>query len=466
MKHWTLRLRLAFWSVLFFAAAVVLMGAFTLLLVRRQQVRALDFELLAESRAVFHELAEHGPAGVAHGIFLLDKSTRWVVLGPDGQTLSFSPDLRVEDFAQAVSGAQTVGAWRVVAATENGYTVRLARDFSDVDSTVADVRRAYLLTLPILLLFVGGGAWWFVRSALQPVREISAAAERISSEHLDGRLPLPARRDELGQLTNILNQMLDRLERGHTQAVRFTADASHELKTPLALIAAGLEELLRRRDLAPEVITTLRSLLEDNRRLGAVCQDLLVLARADAGSLALDRDLHDLRALTEAAVEDARILGEGDELAFEVELPAHAEELVDARYFTRILLNLLSNAVKYNHQRGCVRVELTMEDERWSLTIGNTGPGIAPEFQPRLFERFFRVDNSALVPGHGLGLSLSRELARAHGGDLAMIGSCAEWTIFHLTLPRLAEEAAPPFAVAEERMDSPSFASALADAAS
>jgi two-component system, OmpR family, heavy metal sensor histidine kinase CusS len=242
--------------------------------------------------------------------------------------------------------------------------------------------------------------------------------------------------------------MLERLERGHRQAVRFTADASHELKTPLALIAAGLEELLRRRDLAPEVVTALGSLLEDNRRLAAVCQDLLVLSRADAGRLALDRQPHDLRALVEAAVEDARILGEERAITFEIELPTQAGEFVDARYLTRILLNLLSNAVKYNHDRGCVRLELTKEAEQWSLTIGNTGPGIAAEHQGRLFERFFRADYSDATHGHGLGLSLSRELARAHGGELVLLGSDAKWTIFRLTLPRTVFEP-PVFAVPE-----------------
>lgn len=440
MTHWTLRTRLTLGSAIFFAAAVALLGVFTVSLVRQQQIRTLDEELLGAARSVFHELYEHGPAGALHGNLVVDKGTRAVVLGPDGKTLWSSPELRGEDFAHAGPGGQTIGAWRVASTTENGYTVRLAHDFSGVEATVADVRRAYLLALPVLLLLVGGGAWWLVRSALRPVQEIGATARRITAEHLHERLPQPARRDELGQLTAVLNEMLERLERGHTQAVRFTADASHELKTPLALIAAGIEELLRRRDLPPDAVAALGSLLDDNRRLAAVCQDLLVLARADAGRLALDRQPHDLRALIEAAVGDARILGEDRSIAFELELPSHAEEFVDARYFTRILLNLLSNAVKYNRDRGTVRLHLTEEKDEWSIVISNTGPGIAPEHQVKLFERFFRADNSAAAPGHGLGLSLSRELARAHGGDLTLVASSPAWTTFCLTLPRTTFE--------------------------
>lgn len=440
MTHWTLRTRLTLWSAVFFTAAVALLGVFTISLVRKHQLESLDKQLGDEARSIFHELAEHGPAGATHGTLIVDKGTRAVVLGADGRLLWSSPELRGEDFASAVEGVQTHGGWRVMSATENGYTVRTARDFAEVEATVADVRRAYLLALPVLLAFVAGGAWWLVRSALRPVQRISAAAQHITAEHLDERLPIPLRRDELGELTAVLNEMLERLDRGHAQAVRFTADASHELKTPLALIAAGIEELLRRRDLPPEVVAALGSLLDDNRRLAAVCQDLLVLARADAGRLALDRQPHDLRALVEAAVEDARILGEGRGIHFELKLPPHAEEFVDARYLTRILLNLLSNAVKYNHERGRVDVQLVAEKDEWVIEIANTGSGIAPEHQPKLFERFFRVDHSAAAPGHGLGLSLSRELARAHGGDLVLAASDASCTTLRLTLPRTTFE--------------------------
>ena len=440
MRDWTLRTRLALWSAVFFTGAVALLGAFTISLVRRHQIASLDAELAGETRTFFHELYEHGPAGVLHAAIEVDKDSRAVALGADGAVLWASPELKEEHFAGAGAGVQTIGPWRVVSTTENGYTVRLARGFEDVEATVADVRRAYLRALPLLLALVGGGAWWLVRSAMRPVQDIGEAARRITAEHLTERLPLPARRDELGLLTDALNRMLERLDRGFRQAVRFTADASHELKTPLALIATGLEELLRRRDLPPDVIAALGSLLEDSRRLAAVCQDLLVLARADAGRLALESQPHDLVPLIEAAVEDARILGAEDAIVFDIALPPRAEECVDARYCTQILLNLLSNAVTYNRPGGAVRLRLTAERDAWTLTVANTGAGLAPEHQARLFERFFRADNFANVPGHGLGLSLSRELARAHHGDLVLAESNTEWTTFRLTLPRTAFE--------------------------
>lgn len=436
MKNWSLRVRLTLWFVAFFAGAALLLGAFSLSLVRRYQTDSLDAELASETRTVFHEISEHGPAGVAHALSEVDKDTRPVVTGADGVVIWAAPELAGEHFTGAHRGVQTIGSWRVVSTIQNGYTVRMARGLAEVDAVVADVRRAYLLALPGLLLLVGGGAWVVVQKALRPVQEISETAARITTDHLSERLPLPLRSDELGRLTDVLNQMLDRLDQGFRHAVRFTADASHELKTPLALMATGIDQLLRREDLPPDVIAELGSLLDDNRRLASICQDLLLLARADAGSLVLDRQPHDLCDLIEAAVEDARILAGESGIAFEIDLPARADEVVDDRYFTQVLLNLLSNAVKYNHPRGTIRVRLAAEENRWVLRIANTGRGISVENQAKLFERFFRADNSAESPGHGLGLSLSRELIRAHGGTLVFAGSDGDWTTFTLDLPR------------------------------
>lgn len=443
MSLWSLRTRLTIWSAGLSAAAVTLLGALTLSLVRTHQIESLDAMLADESRAVFHEIAEHGVAGIGHGTMVLDKNTRTEVTTAGGEVLWASPDLAAA-VKQAPEGAHTLGDWRALTQTMGAYTVRVARDFRDVEATLSDVRSAFLRSVPFLIALVAGGAWWLARSALRPVQEISRTARRISSEHLDARLPQPTRLDEIGQLSAVLNDMLDRLERGHQQAVRFSADASHELRTPLALIAAGLEELLRRDDLPRDVSAALGSLLDDTHRLASICQDLLVLARADAGQLTLHRERTDLTALLEAAVEDARVLaGEGD-LSFAVTAPPMAIAAVDQRYVTRILLNLLSNAVKYNRAGGEVRVRLTAEGDGWCLDVGSTGTPIAPEDQERVFDRFFRPARHASVPGQGLGLSLSRELARAHGGDLTLRCSDATLTEFHLTLPRESEASPCP----------------------
>lgn len=444
MKNWSLRTRITLGSAVFFAAAVALLGFTTVTLVRKHQIESLDVELQAELRSVLHEIDEHGVAGVGltHALEKADPESRFYIQGPDGSTVFASPELGQEKFSGLVGGLRTFGKWRVAAGSLDGFVVRLARDFRQVDATVSNVRRAFVLTLPALLAFVGGTAWWLVRSALGPVQDISEAARRITAERLDQRLPTPLRQDEMGRLTDVLNEMLERIERGHQQAVRFTADASHELKTPLALMAAGLEELLRRSDHAPGVVPALGSLLEDNRRLSAICQDLLVLARADAGQLAIERRPADLAQLVEAAVEDARILAAPRDLEIELNRPAEAcSEAVDERFVTRILLNLLSNAVKFSTAPGAVRVDLHTDRAHWLVDVANTGEPIPELDRSRVFERFYRSQDSN-VAGHGLGLSLSRELARAHGGDLLLLPAESGWIRFRLVLPRSA--AIPP----------------------
>jgi signal transduction histidine kinase len=188
--------------------------------------------------------------------------------------------------------------------------------------------------------------------------------------------------------------------------------------------------------LPPDVAASLASLLDDTRRLAAVCQDLLLLARADAGQLNLVCEPQDLKALIESAIDDARIVAEEAGVTIEDDLPREAAASVDDRELLRVLFSLFCNAVTYNHRGGQVKISLRRAARYWELTVANTGNGVLVEHHDRLFERFFRVESTARQPGHGLGLSVSRELARAHGGDLKLVSSDQEWTVFCLTLPR------------------------------
>jgi signal transduction histidine kinase len=162
----------------------------------------------------------------------------------------------------------------------------------------------------------------------------------------------------------------------------------------------------------------------------------LLLARADAGRLTLDLEERDLAILTEACAEDARIVAEQRGVHVECTLPAAAPARVDSLRFSQIASNLLDNAVKYNRSGGEVRVTLAADGTAWRLSISNTGPDIAAEHRTRLFERFFRAEHTAEESGQGLGLGLARELARAHGGDVALVRSEDGWTEFAVTFPR------------------------------
>jgi signal transduction histidine kinase len=223
---------------------------------------------------------------------------------------------------------------------------------------------------------------------------------------------------------------LDLTNEGLRRAIRFSADASHQLKTPVTVIRAGLEELLARKHLAPEVRDEISDLVHQTYRLASIVDDLLLLARADAGRLQIDFTPVDLTQLIEAGLDDLGATPDALDLAVETDFPAALHIAGEKRYSTIIVQNLLENARKYNRPRGLIRVTAREEGGSVLLTVGNTGRPIPAPAQEHIFERFHRGSVGENVPGHGLGLNLARELARLHGGDLRLARSDEAWTEF------------------------------------
>ena len=217
------------------------------------------------------------------------------------------------------------------------------------------------------------------------------------------------------------------------RAARFSADASHQLKTPVTVLRAGLEELLARDHLSVAERESLSALVHQTYRLSGVIEDLLLLSRLDAGRLRLDLAPVDLAALIAASVDDLSALPDDSELAVETELPPALLVSAERRYAALILQNLLENARKYNRSGGRIRIAARVAAEQIELSIANTGRSIPAAAQAHVFERFHRGAVGENVPGYGLGLNLARELARLHGGDLRLVRSAADWTEFAVT---------------------------------
>jgi signal transduction histidine kinase len=216
------------------------------------------------------------------------------------------------------------------------------------------------------------------------------------------------------------------------RSMRFSADASHQLKTPVTVLRAGLEELLAGEKLTTETREEISTLVHQTLRLTGVIEDLLLLSRLDAGRLRLELASLDLVPLIDGWLDDLGALGDGLALDVQTALPPALRVRGDRRYAPLILQNLLENARKYNRAHGRVRIAARSEGADILLIIGNTGRAISPGVQPHLFERFHRGETGETIPGHGLGLNLARELARLHGGDLRLVSSADDWTEFEV----------------------------------
>jgi signal transduction histidine kinase len=216
------------------------------------------------------------------------------------------------------------------------------------------------------------------------------------------------------------------------RSTRFSADASHQLKTPVTVLRAGIEELLGRENLEPAMYDELSALHHQTYRLTGVIDDLLLLSRMDAGRLKIEFGSVDLSQLVEEWLDDLNALPDPLGLDVKTDVPAELSISGERRYASLILQNLLENARKYNRSGGRIHVTGREDDGSVYLTVGNSGPAIPPEMQPYIFERFSRGANGEKIAGHGIGLNLARELARLHGGELNLVSSDNEWTEFEV----------------------------------
>ena len=329
-------------------------------------------------------------------------------------------------------------AWRFGIMGNPHDTLILGMNIEQFNADMHGLRRACLLGLPAVLLLAGLSAWFVAQRALRPIAALTRTAERVTARGLDQRIPAMPRDQEFNRLIIVFNEMLDRLEKSFQQATRFSADASHELKTPLARLQVELEQALENAPASSPQQEVYSSMLDEISRLKAIVQKLLLLSLADAGQLKFKYQPVNLTRMLENVIEDCQ--GQAPGLTLEQDLAPDIEVNADPDLLEQALQNLASNAIKYNEPQGRIRFELARENGRLLVRVSNTGPGIPPADRGRIFERFYRADpsRSGRVDGVGLGLSLSREIIRAHGGDLTLEDSGNGLTQFTVELPAQA----------------------------
>jgi two-component system OmpR family sensor kinase len=307
--------------------------------------------------------------------------------------------------------------------------------------TLEKTRGGFLLImagmLPVALLLAGGGGWVLARKALKPVDRMTETARRISAEHLDRQVQGSGTGDELDRLARTLNEMLGRLNLSFREIRQFSADASHELQTPLTVLKGEIEVGLRSPRKPEEYQAILRSALEETDRIARLVEGLLLLSRSDAGVLRMDRRPVELKTQVEEVIGAIRPLALSRSVNLEGESLEPVQIMGDPDHLRRLFLNLLDNGIKYTPAGGSVEVSLH-KDDRWAyLRIRDSGIGIAPEDQEKIFRRFTRAERARSQggSGSGLGLAIAKSIAEAHGGRIGLESAEGRGSQFTVLLP-------------------------------
>jgi heavy metal sensor kinase len=377
------------------------------------------------------------------------------VAGPDGEWVFRSPRFLLVQSPLPSAPASGVAfvttnldaqqyriAQQNVSLSGQTFQIHAAVPTESFDQALDNFRLIEKRFLPLLVILASLLGYWLSGRALAPVNRIIESAEKIGVQNLSQRLPVPKAEDELRRLTETVNAMLGRIESSVLRIQQFTADASHDLRTPLSLIRTNAELALRRPRSEAEYRETLARILGASEETTQLIDALLTLARADVGAAQLQFELVELTPLLQRAAQKASILALEKGLSFSESLSQKPLMLrADAAATERLLLALLDNAVKYTPTGGHVRLCSFAEGESAVIEVEDTGIGIAEEDVPRIFDRFFRADQarSRDVPGSGLGLSIASWVVESHQGTIEVSSRLTEGSLFRVRLP-LAEE--------------------------
>ncbi len=282
------------------------------------------------------------------------------------------------------------------------------------------ITRVSLIITPLFLLLAVLGGYFLVRRMLKPIQNISEAARSIGQDgDLSRRIPLPGNKDELWYLADTFNSTFDQLERSFASQRQFIADASHELRTPMAVISAQCELSLSSPQTAEEYEKALTVIDRQGKKVSRLVEEMLDFARLESGGARYPKERLDLSALIVSLCEDLSLIGEKN-IVLTCEAERDISFVGNAPLLSRLLTNLVTNAYRYGKENGHIFVTLAKKDEAILLSVTDDGIGIAPEEQEKIFARFYQVEKARTGAGLGLGLPMAREIARFHGGSLTV----------------------------------------------
>jgi heavy metal sensor kinase len=314
---------------------------------------------------------------------------------------------------------------------------RSARLEARLRQQLGEVAVVLVLGLPLVVLMAGAGGYLLARRVLAPIDRLASETRRITAERLHERLSVLNPHDEIGRLASAINETFARLESSFAGLRRFTADASHELRTPLAILRGiGEVGLSAPRDPA-EYRRAMGDMLEEVDRLTTLVDTLLRLSHADAGTIRLSREVLDLGPIVSDLTASLAMLAEERDQRVLVEAPAGLAVSADRVLLREALMNIVDNAIKYGPRGSAIVVRVQRAGDEAVVTVADEGPGIAPEYRERIFERFFRVDEgrSRTAGGSGLGLAIAKWAVEVNGGRIAVQANPAGGAVFGVVLP-------------------------------
>jgi heavy metal sensor kinase len=453
--------RLTVWYLAIFAAAQLLFGLAMWVVLRQELYAVADGALKAQvedltnfiksqkkKNMTLPKLREEASESydLEHsGDFLqiYDQDGNWIFRAPALEKNQFAPPSLAATKHRTFQNLQLANQpFRFITQKieVNGrfYTVQTGVPADQIVATLSLFRRYLLMLAPVLLLAAAGGGYWLSHKALAPVDAITRTARNIGGNNLSDRLEKLTTGDELQRLSDTLNEMLARLESAFLRVTQFTADASHELRTPISLIRTEAEIALRKSRGDAEYREALRHILLEAERTSTLVEELLSLARADSGRESLHLTLIDLRPVIAEIANEWCSLIEARNLKFsqqfaDRELPV----LADRSAVQRLLAILLDNAVKYTPPPGAIEMELDTQEDMAVITVRDSGIGIAESEQSKIFERFYRVDKarSRELGGAGIGLAIAEWIVQQHRGSITVQSRLGKGASFSVAFP-------------------------------
>lgn len=458
MNRLKIRWKLTLWYGCVLAVVLMVFGTVVFVIMRHHLMQRIDQGLNEELTDV---LSEVNRAKTTDSLkdwldrrFAAHAGFDFQITRPSGERFFYNPRLAdkawplpLKDAESAEPAFQTIPVeqksdWRIVNVRVQGpdgpLTVQVGRSLAAYEHELNELLMTFLLAGPLTLLATICGGYFLACRVLRPVQDMTQAAKVITADRLNERIAVINPHDELGELGETLNQMIEGLERSFTEMRRFTADAAHELRTPLAIIRSEAEVALRLPRSSEQYCGVLENLLEDTNRLSMLADQLLFLSRQDAGLGGKVNESVRLDALLREVIGNMQLVAQEKGITLELPDCPPCDLMTDARLLRRVFVNLLDNAIKYTGQTERVVVSSEVAAKEVTIQIRDSGMGIASEHLPHIFERFYRVDagRSGDGNGAGLGLAICQAILRNLGGTITVQSEIGKGTTFTVTLPK------------------------------